>query len=116
VEALFLHAFEVECIGKGKASPPYELGVKASIVTTMLALPAASSCFTPRFCRESPTTDIRSVIDATEKLIVAQSSAPMSTKAVEATTRPIRAASSSPEAQRLRRHQMQNRLAAPLSP
>jgi hypothetical protein len=56
------------------------------------------------------------VIDATEKLIVAQSSAPMSTKAVEATTRPIRAASSSPEAQRLRRHQMQNRVAAPLSP
>jgi len=25
VEALFLHAFEVECIGKGKASAPYEL-------------------------------------------------------------------------------------------
>ncbi|SDJ80249.1 transposase, IS5 family [Bradyrhizobium sp. Rc2d] len=28
------HATEVECIGKGKASTPYEFGVKASIVTT----------------------------------------------------------------------------------
>jgi hypothetical protein len=28
------HAPEVECIGKGKASVPYEFGVKASIVTT----------------------------------------------------------------------------------
>jgi transposase, IS5 family len=27
------HAPEVECIGKGKASAPYEFGVKASIVT-----------------------------------------------------------------------------------
>jgi transposase, IS5 family len=30
------HAPEVECIGKGKASAPYEFGVKASIVTTSL--------------------------------------------------------------------------------
>jgi len=28
------HASEAECIGKGKASAPYEFGVKASIVTT----------------------------------------------------------------------------------
>ena len=28
------HAPEVECIGKGNASVPYEFGVKASIVTT----------------------------------------------------------------------------------
>jgi hypothetical protein len=28
------HAPEVECIGKGKASVPYEFGIKASIVTT----------------------------------------------------------------------------------
>ena len=26
--------FTVECIGKGKASTPYEFGVKASIVTS----------------------------------------------------------------------------------
>src|SRR4029079_13011819 len=28
------HAHETECIGKGKASTPYEFGVKASIVTS----------------------------------------------------------------------------------
>jgi hypothetical protein len=28
-----LHAPEVECIGKGKAQRPYELGVKVSVVT-----------------------------------------------------------------------------------
>src|SRR5262245_32889725 len=28
------HAPEVECIGKGKASAPYEFDVKASVVTT----------------------------------------------------------------------------------
>src|SRR5262249_14152768 len=28
------HAPEIECIGKGKASAPYEFGVKASIATT----------------------------------------------------------------------------------
>src|SRR5215813_7382389 len=34
IQALFLHAPEVECIGKGKAAARYEFGVKASIVTT----------------------------------------------------------------------------------
>ena len=33
------HAPEVECIGKGKASAPYEFGVKASIVTTNARTP-----------------------------------------------------------------------------
>ena len=33
------HAPEVECIGKGKASAPYEFGVKASIVTTNTRAP-----------------------------------------------------------------------------
>ena len=32
------HAPETECIGKGKASAPYEFGVKASIVTTTRAI------------------------------------------------------------------------------
>jgi IS5 family transposase len=32
VEALFLPRPKVECIGKGKASAPYEFGVKASVV------------------------------------------------------------------------------------
>jgi len=48
------HAPEVECIGKGKASAPYEFGVKASIATTMLARQAASSCCTPKRCRATP--------------------------------------------------------------
>ena len=34
-----LHAPEVECIGKGKASAPYEFGVKASIVSTNARAP-----------------------------------------------------------------------------
>jgi transposase, IS5 family len=33
------HAPEVECIGKGKASAPYEFGVKGSIVTTNARAP-----------------------------------------------------------------------------
>ena len=36
------HAPEVECIGKGKASAPYEFGVKASIVTTNARAPGRS--------------------------------------------------------------------------
>ena len=118
MEALFLHASEVECIGKGKASAPYELGVKASIVTTNARAPGGQFVLHAKVLPGKPYDGhtLSVVIDATEKLIVAQSSAPMSTKAVEATTRPIRAASSSPEAQRLRRHQMHNRIAAPLSP
>jgi hypothetical protein len=38
LEALF-HAPEVECIGKGKVSVPYEFGVKVSIVTTNARAP-----------------------------------------------------------------------------
>src|SRR5450631_4367039 len=33
------HAPEVECIGKGKASAPYEFGVKVSVVTTNARAP-----------------------------------------------------------------------------
>ena len=39
LEALFLHAPETECIGKGKASAPYEFGVQVSIVTTNARAP-----------------------------------------------------------------------------
>ena len=39
LEAVFLPCPEVECIGKGKASAPYEFGVKASIVTTNARAP-----------------------------------------------------------------------------
>jgi IS5 family transposase len=40
LEAPFLYAPEVECIGKGKACSPYEFGVKASIVATNRCAPA----------------------------------------------------------------------------
>ena len=92
------HAPEVECIGKGKASAPYEFGVKASVVTTNARAPAANLCSTPRRCRAIPTTDIRSAASSTPRRSspVAQSSAPMSTRAIAATTPPIRTASSSP--------------------
>ena len=39
LEATFLPCPETECIGKGKASAPYEFGVKASIVTTNARAP-----------------------------------------------------------------------------
>ena len=61
----------MECIGKGKASAPYEFGVKASIVTTNAPRArAASSCCMPRRCRAIPTTATPSatVIEGTEKL------------------------------------------------
>src|SRR5881398_2794826 len=44
------HAPEVECIGKGKASAPYEFGVKASVVTTNAGHRVANSCCTPGRC------------------------------------------------------------------
>src|SRR5712672_4813458 len=48
------HAPEVECIGKGKASAPYEFGVKARSLPPMPARQAASSCCTPKRCRATP--------------------------------------------------------------
>jgi len=50
------HAPKVECIDKGKASAPYELGVTASIVTTNTRASEGSSCCTPRHCRATHTT------------------------------------------------------------
>ena len=92
------HAPEVECIGKGKASAPYEFGVKASIVTTNARPRAASSCCTPRRCPAIRTTATRwATSSKTPKgSPAARSSAPMSTRDIAATTRRTRAASSSP--------------------
>jgi transposase, IS5 family len=91
------HAPEVECIGKGKAAAPYEFGVKASIVTTTPAPPVASSCSTPRRCRATLMTGTRSAASSMppRRSPAARSSAPMSTRAIAATTQPIRVASSS---------------------
>jgi IS5 family transposase len=76
------HAPEVECIGKGKASAPYEFGVKASVVTNNRPAPGGQfvlhtkalpdnpgAC--PRGDRRSNPGDghtLRDVIDRTETL------------------------------------------------
>src|ERR1700750_2218723 len=64
------HAPEVECIGKGKASAPYEFGVKASIVTTNVRAPGGQfvlyATALPGNPYDGPT--LGAVIEATERL------------------------------------------------
>jgi IS5 family transposase len=64
------HAPEVECIGKGKASAPYEFGVKASIVTTNASAPGGQFVLHAKALPGNPYDGhtLGSVIDATEKL------------------------------------------------
>jgi IS5 family transposase len=92
------HAPEVECIGKGKASAPYEFGVKASVVTTNARAPGGQFVCTPRHCRATPMTATPSATSSTppRSSPVALSSGPMSTRAIAVTTHQIRAASSYP--------------------
>jgi IS5 family transposase len=91
------HAPEVECIGKGKASAPYEFGVKASIVTTNGRAPGGSFVL---HARALPVrmTDTHSAASSMRprSSLVAPSSAPMSTRAIAATQPKARAAPSSP--------------------
>jgi transposase, IS5 family len=65
------HAPEVECIGKGKASAPYEFGVKASIVTTNARAPGGQFVLHAKALPGNPYDGhtLSSVIDATEKLV-----------------------------------------------
>lgn len=64
------HAPEVECIGKGKASAPYEFGVKASIVTTNRRAPGGQFVLHARTLPGNPYDGhtLRTVIEDTEKL------------------------------------------------
>jgi transposase, IS5 family len=64
------HAPEVECIGKGKASAPYEFGAKASIVTTNARAPGGQFVLHARTLPGNPYDGhtLGGVIDATEKL------------------------------------------------
>ena len=64
------HAPEVECIGKGKASAPYEFGVKASVVTTNARAPGGQFVLHAKALPGNPYDGhtLSSVIDATEKL------------------------------------------------
>jgi IS5 family transposase len=64
------HAPEVECIGKGKASAPYEFGVKASIVTTNARAPGGQFVLHAKALPGNPYDGhtLGAVIEATESL------------------------------------------------
>ena len=64
------HAPEVECIGKGKASAPYEFGVKVSIVTTNARAPGGQFVLHAKALPGNPYDGhtLATVIDATERL------------------------------------------------
>ena len=64
------HAPEVECIGKGKASAPYEFGVKVSIVTTNARAPGGLFVLHAKVLPGNPYDGhtLRSAIEDTERL------------------------------------------------
>ena len=64
------HAPEVECIGKGKASAPYEFGVKASVATNNRPAPGGQFVLHTKALPNNPYDGhtLRDVIDETEKL------------------------------------------------
>ena len=64
------HAPEVECIGKGKASAPYEFGLKASIVTNNRRAPGGLFVLHARALPDNPYDGhtLRDVLDRTETL------------------------------------------------
>jgi len=64
------HAPEVECIGKGKASAPYEFGVKVSITTTNARAPGGQFVLHAKALPGNPYDGhtLRSAIEDTERL------------------------------------------------
>ena len=64
-----VHAPEVECICKGKASAPYEFGVKASVVTTNARAPGGQFVLHARTLPGNPYDGhtLGAVIEATYK-------------------------------------------------
>jgi IS5 family transposase len=64
------HAPETECIGKGKASAPYEFGVKVSIVTTNARAPGGQFVLHAKALPGNPYDGhtLRAVIEDTQKL------------------------------------------------
>ena len=64
------HAPEVECIGKGKVSAPYEFGVKASIVSTNARAPGGQFVLHAKALPGNPYDGhtLAAVIEGTEKL------------------------------------------------
>ena len=64
------HAPEVECIGKGKASAPYEFGVKASIATTNARAPGGQFVLHAKALSDNPYDGhtLGAVIEGTKRL------------------------------------------------
>jgi IS5 family transposase len=64
------HAPEVECIGKGKASAPYEFGVKVSIATTNARAPGGQFVLHAKALPGNPYDGhtLRAAIEDTERL------------------------------------------------
>jgi IS5 family transposase len=64
------HAPETECIGKGKASAPYEFGVKVSIVTTNRRAPGGQFVLHAKALPGNPYDGhtLRTAIEETERL------------------------------------------------
>src|SRR6202142_2676290 len=64
------HAPETECIGKGKASAPYEFGVKISIVTTNARAPGGQFVLHAKALPGNPYDGhtLKAVIEDTQKL------------------------------------------------
>jgi IS5 family transposase len=64
------HAPETECIGKGKASAPYEFGVKVSIVTTNARAPGGQFVLHAKALPGNPYDGhtLRDVIDHAQRL------------------------------------------------
>ena len=92
------HAPEVECIGKGKASAPYEFGVKASIVTANGRAPGGQFVLHAKAQPGNPCDGHMpgAVIAETEKLTGRAIERAYVDKGYRATIRRTRAASSSP--------------------
>ena len=92
------HAPEVECISKARPAPPTSSASRPPSSPPTPAPRAVNSCCTPRRCRETPTMATRSAPSSKppKGSPDVRSSAPMSTRDIAATMRPIRAASSSP--------------------
>jgi IS5 family transposase len=98
LQALLVLRPEVECIGKGNASAPYEFGVKASIVTTNARARGGQFVLHARALPGNPYDGhtLGAVIGRPKGSPAVRSSAPMSTRDTAATTPPIHAPSSSP--------------------
>jgi IS5 family transposase len=64
------HAPEVECIGKGKASAPYEFGVKVSVVTTNARAPGGQFVLHAKALPGNPYDGhtLGTIIENTERL------------------------------------------------